>query len=150
MMKEITTGILLLVSVLAPFGASAATSDKVNNLTTSKVTESITEHSITLESYVREYFKDTPILAEVSACESTFRQYNSKGLILRGEVNSDDVGLMQINTFYHEDTAKKLGYDIYTIEGNLAFGKYLYDKYGTSPWSASSKCWKKYSSVAVR
>ena len=39
------------------------------------------------------------------------------------------------------DEAAKLGYNIYTVEGNVAFAKYLYNKYGSDPWSSSSKCW---------
>lgn len=96
-----------------------------------------------VETYVREYYKDTPILAEVARCESTFTQFNKNGKVMRGIENPADVGLMQINEYYHVETAKKLGYNIYSVEGNLAYGKYLYDKKGTSPWSASSPCWGK-------
>lgn len=92
---------------------------------------------------MRSYFEDTPILAEIARCESTFRQYNTDGSVLRGKVNSDDVGVMQINEYYHAESAVRLGYNVYTLEGNLAFGKRLYEKYGTSPWSASAPCWKK-------
>ncbi len=105
-----------------------------------------------LEAYVREYYKDIPILAEVSKCESRFIQFSKNGNVMRGFENPDDVGLMQINEYYHAETAKKLGYKIHTVEGNLAFAKYLYDKKGTAPWSASSPCWGKKvgAQVAIR
>jgi len=48
---------------------------------------------------------------------------------------------MQINEYYHTDKAKKLGLNLRTVEGNLAYAKYLYDKEGTQPWISSSKCW---------
>jgi len=48
---------------------------------------------------------------------------------------------MQINEKYHLDEAKKLGIDIYTVEGNMEFARILYDKFGTEPWNASSACW---------
>ena len=96
----------------------------------------------TLEAYVRAYYKNTPELAEIAGCESNFRQYDAKGAILKGTVDKDDIGIMQINKYYNGDNAEKLGYDIYTIEGNLAYAKVLYKKYGDDPWSSSEKCWK--------
>lgn len=97
---------------------------------------------------VKEYFKDNPIMAKVSWCESRFRQTNKDGSVFRGIVNNDDVGVMQINTHYHLETAKKMGLDIMTLEGNLAYGKYLYEKEGTDPWISSSACWKQSDQVA--
>lgn len=96
-----------------------------------------------VEERVRSYFADAPILAEVARCESGFTHINSKGDVVRGRVNKNDIGVMQINTGYHGEKAEELGYDIMTLEGNMAFARYLYNKYGTDPWSASAKCWKK-------
>jgi len=98
---------------------------------------------ITLEQHVREHFKDKPILAEIARCESTFRQFGSNGRVLRGEVNRKDVGVMQINEMYHSEKALSSGYDIYTLDGNMAYAEYLYDKQGAKPWKASSPCWSK-------
>ena len=50
---------------------------------------------------------------------------------------------MQINEHYHSATAAKLGLDIYTIQGNVAYAQYLYQKEGTQPWSSSKPCWGK-------
>ncbi len=97
----------------------------------------------TLEKTVRAYFKDNPVLADIAWCESRFRHYNEDGNIHRGEINNRDVGVMQINERFHLNQALKFGYDIYTIKGNMAYAKYLYDKEGTTPWNSSSKCWKK-------
>ncbi len=101
------------------------------------------ENPLTLEMYVRSYFKDKPLLAEISRCESTFRHFDTNGNIVRGIVNKDDVGVMQINEYYHASTAKQLGLDLRTVDGNLAYAKYLYEKEGPKPWSASSPCWGK-------
>ncbi len=98
---------------------------------------------LSVESYVRNYFAETPIMAKVAGCESRFRQFYSDGSIFRGEIVREDIGVMQINETYHKATAEKLGYDIYTLDGNLAYAKYLYDKEGTGPWSASKACWNK-------
>ena len=96
-----------------------------------------------MEQIVRKYFADTPELAEVARCESTFVQFEKDGSIRRGKENPADVGVMQINEFYHGKTAKKLGDDLYTLEGNMAYAKYLYEKNGLSDWDASKPCWGK-------
>jgi hypothetical protein len=80
-------------------------------------------------------------LAEIAKCESTFRHFLPNGEVIRGKVNKDDVGVMQINEKYHKDTATKLGFDLETINGNLAYAKWLYEKEGTYPWISSSACW---------
>ncbi len=80
-------------------------------------------------------------MIKVAYCESRFRQFDKDGSLFRGIVNSSDVGVMQINTYYHEKTAKKLGLDLSTIEGNLAYAKNLYEREGTTPWMSSSPCW---------
>ena len=96
-----------------------------------------------VEKIVRSYFKDNPILSNIAWCESRFRHYDADGNIHRGEVNNRDVGVMQINERFHLNQALKFGYDIYTLKGNMAYAKYLYDKEGSVPWNSSSKCWKK-------
>jgi len=97
----------------------------------------------TLEEYVREYFADTPIMADIARCESHFRQFSKDGSVHRGKVNKSDIGVMQVNEYYHGKTSKKLGLDIYTIEGNVAYARYLYEREGVEPWSSSKPCWGK-------
>ena len=104
---------------------------------------------LTTEETIREYFKDIPIMIEVSRCESQFRQFNKDGTVLKGVVDNRDTGAMQINTYYHLSDAQKLGLDIFTLEGNLAYARYLYERQGTQPWNASSKCWSKNREVVV-
>lgn len=89
----------------------------------------------------REFQSDAPVMVQVAFCESTFRQYGPDGDVLRGSVNPQDRGIFQINEKYHGDEAAALGFDIYTTEGNIEFGRYLYSKYGTQPWQASEPCW---------
>lgn len=102
-----------------------------------------------VENYTRKYFKDTPILAEIAKCESGFTQFTPDGTIARGKKNKYDVGIMQINEIYHLDDSKKAGMDIYSIDGNLAYAKHIYNLYGTSPWSSSQKCWGKFAKKNV-
>lgn len=104
----------------------------------------------TTEELVREYFKDSPELVAVAWCESRFRQFDANGDIHRGIVNSNDVGIMQINTVYHGEKAHSLNIDIYTLEGNMAYAKYLLERQGLQPWSASEPCWSKYMSKDIK
>ncbi len=96
------------------------------------------------EELVREYFKDNPELIAVAWCESRFRQVDANGEIHRGAVNSNDIGIMQVNLSYHAAEALKQNMDLYTLEGNMAYAKHLFDTQGLQPWSASKPCWQKY------
>lgn len=96
-----------------------------------------------IEAKVRAYFSDIPVMVEVSRCESHFRQFDKNGNTFRGVVNNKDVGVMQVNEHYHLKRAEKLGYDLYSVEGNLAYARLLYKESGTQPWSSSSPCWGK-------
>ena len=95
------------------------------------------------EAIVREYFHDIPVMIQVARCESTFRHTLADGSVLQGVVDNDDTGVMQINKRYHLKTATKLGLDIEDIYDNLAYARYLYEKQGTQPWSASAPCWER-------
>ncbi len=119
-----------------------------NNVTESSVVRKIenkeVENMMSTEQYVRQYFSDVPIMIQIARCESTFRQLDSDGEIHRGKVNPADVGVMQINERYHLDQSVKKDYDIYTLPGNLAYARDLYERQGTQPWSSSKPCWGKY------
>ena len=105
---------------------------------------------VTFETYVRDYFEEYPVLAEIAKCESGFTHYLRNGSVLRGRANSLDIGVMQINERYHNERAKALGMNIYNFEGNLSYAKHLYEKEGVKPWSASSKCWQASESVIAK
>jgi hypothetical protein len=80
-------------------------------------------------------------MIQVARCESTFRHTLEDGSVLKGRVDRRDTGVMQINTGYHAKTAHKLGLDLLDLEDNMAYARYLYEKQGTQPWSASEPCW---------
>lgn len=102
-----------------------------------------------LEAVVRDYYSDTPILAEIARCETRFRHYDRAGDVLRGAIDKNDVGIMQVNERYHLKRAEELGFDIYSLEGNLAYAKYLYKEEGSDPWVSSSACWGSYREKSV-
>ncbi len=138
-----TTGFVFFLSSV--YGAATTTQAVVvdQNITSTVAIEQ-TQSPKTLEHYVREHFSDTPVLAEIARCESGFIHFTDSGKVLRGLKDNNDVGVMQINERFHLAAAKKLGYDIYSIEGNMAYAKYIYERDGAAPWYASSKCWGKY------
>ncbi len=109
-----------------------------------QISQKEVENMMGTEKYIRQYFSDIPIMIQVARCESRFRQLDADGSIHRGVVNNADVGVMQINEFYHLDTSVKQNLDIYTLEGNAAYARALYEKEGTQPWSSSKACWGKY------
>lgn len=81
-------------------------------------------------------------MAKVAWCESRHTHINPKtGEVLRGIVNSSDVGVMQINLYYHEERAETLGLDLFDLNDNMAYARKLYEEQGTQPWNASSACW---------
>ena len=122
-------------------------SDKKNEATESSTAKVSVNDGV--EAKVKTYFKNSPILIKIAECESHFRHYGKNGLVLTGVVNSDDVGVMQINKRFHLEDSKKLGHDITTLDGNLAYAKALYEKDGSRPWVHSSACWGEYKSVAM-
>jgi hypothetical protein len=152
-MIELTTGMVFLVSSMYGAGSVPADAAHAQSLTTTSplATTSVilSTDRKAIEQYVRENFADTPILAEIARCESEFRQFDKNGQALRGRVDNADVGVMQINERYHLETAKKLSINIHTIEGNMAYARYLYEKSGSQPWSASKPCWGK-TTVAMK
>ena len=102
------------------------------------------------EAFIKEYFSDIPIMIRIAKCESTFKQLDKDGDVHRGKVNNADVGVMQINEKYHLDTAEEADLNIYTLKGNAAYARKLYEKEGTKPWSSSKPCWGKYENITSK
>jgi len=141
---ELTSGFLMLTAMVGQGTTSAqSTSPTIlvdrNTAVVGRLVDQSKREEVS--QYVKEYFSEAPIMAEVARCESTYRHLNLSGDVLRGNVNTADVGVMQINERYHGKQASDLGVDIYTLEGNLAYAKYLYEKEGLRPWRSSAKCW---------
>lgn len=97
----------------------------------------------TPRALVERIFADAPIMIEVARCESGFRQYATSTVVLRGRQNPKDVGIFQVNEFYHLRDATKMMINIYTPEGNVKYARWLYDHQGTTPWNWSKPCWGK-------
>lgn len=111
--------------------------------TNADISEQVISIPLDTEATVREYFSDIPIMIEVARCESTFRHTLKDGSVLKGRVDKRDIGVMQINTYYHGNTAASLGLDLEDIQDNMEYARTLYERQGTQPWKASSPCWGK-------
>ncbi len=87
---------------------------------------------------------DVPdILKKIAICESNDKHFNEKGEVLTGKYDPRDIGRYQINKGVWGQEAEKLGFNIYSEEGNEAFAMYLFGKQGTKPWVKSKFCWSK-------
>jgi hypothetical protein len=143
---ELTTGVMFLMSSMYGAGNGsmqanlAAATIPTNGQATVAENRTFTDNR-SVEQYVRKEFADEPILVDIAACESNFHQFDASGNVVHGIVNKADVGVMQINETFHAAEAAKLHLDLNTTEGNVAFAKYLYAKFGTDPWKYSQKCW---------
>jgi len=111
---------------------AAATSSVTSEATTSV---SIQDRAL-VESRVREYFGDIPIMIEIARCESNFRQFTDSGSVLRGGAGGGMVGVFQFFGNIHANAAIGLGFDINTLEGNLGYARNLYQISGTTPWKS--------------
>lgn len=95
-----------------------------------------------IENILRERFSDAPIMVEIARCESEFRQYDASGIALSGGTGGNMIGVFQINAPVHSDFARDIGMDVYTLDGNVNYARYLYDSEGTRPWNSSGTCWR--------
>lgn len=102
---------------------------------------STTDEAITY--LAKKYKQDEKLARKIISCEGqAYKQIgNNKNLDKNGNVWSVDVGWWQINDFYHESSAKKIGLDIHNEYDNLEYGFILLSTQGTKPWSASKSCW---------
>lgn len=80
-----------------------------------------------------------PMLKKICTAESGWKQFKANGDVVRGKVNPSDIGICQINEYINNDEARRLGYDIYTEQGNKDFAVYLFNNRGVQPWE-SSRC----------
>lgn len=102
----------------------------------------------TVKEYVQTYFADEPVMIAIADCESHFTQLDKDGKVVKNP-NSSAVGVFQIMASIHATSADDtLGLNIYTLQGNAAYARYLYESQGTAPWRDSKACWGK--SVAAK
>lgn len=92
-----------------------------------------TGSNVEVESRVRLYFADVPAMIDIAKCETGFRQFGVDGQVLKDATGSY-IGLFQIDEQTHAHTALAAGFNIFTLEGNMGYARYLHAKSGTQPW----------------
>lgn len=83
------------------------------------------------------------VLLKIALCESGNKQFTPAGDTVRGRANRLDLGRFQINEYWNGAEAKRLGFNLYTLEGNTAMALHLYNKNGTRDWNWSKGCWSR-------
>lgn len=126
MQKKLLIGALTIAAML-PGGALAQTANQNPNAE--------------VEAAVRSEFTDAPAMVEVARCESGFRQFRADGSVLMGGAGGGMIGVFQINRI-HLPQARALGMDVMTLQGNVAYARYLYESSGSTPWLSSAYCWR--------
>lgn len=147
---QLTIGLAMLIASISDAQVIEAptNTERIVDETYSEISEQVKVK--TTEEIIAEHFIDTPILKRIASCESENRQFNADGSVLRGRVNPQDVGVMQVNEKYHLRASENLGFDIYTLEGNIDYAKHLYANQGVKPWVHSSSCWDASNQFALR
>lgn len=127
--------LMLALGLLVSVNASTITSNGIY------ATSSLGVDNNEILDFASTTFAGTPLM-RVAYCESRYRQFDTNTLPLKGEIDKNDTGFMQVNKKYHLEEAQELGYDLDTAYGNIMFAKWLYNKQGIQPWSASKECIK--------
>ena len=84
-----------------------------------------------------------PIMQRIAKCESGGKHFDSKGKVIRGKVDKNDIGKYQISLTHHAEQAKKMGIDLFNEKGNEEYAMHLYHTTGTELWYKSKRCWNK-------
>lgn len=78
-------------------------------------------------------FNELPLsLQKVLLCESNGRHEDAKGKVIVSKTN--DIGIAQINKYWHGKRAKTLGLDLHDVNDNLKYALILYTEQGLRPW----------------
>ncbi len=151
-MLNLTAGIMIAFSSMTGVAGQSPVMAVTPQATIAQVasTSSETAKPSETEQYIRSYFADIPIMIDIARCESEFTQTTKDGNVLRGIVDPQDVGVMQINEHYHKERAAKMNLDLNTVEGNVAYARHLYEAEGARPWMPSSSCWSKFTQLAKK
>jgi hypothetical protein len=123
--------ILAFLFLLAPLAALAQTPNPYATLDP--------YNSKDVETRVKQYFADIPVMPMIAKCESGFRQYGSNRLPLF-DPSYSMIGVFQVSAA-HLPEALGMGMDVTTLEGNMAYARTLYQSGGTDPWLDSFNCW---------
>lgn len=130
MYKTFFAFLFLFVCLASYTPVQAAESVASTTASTTKLTP------VEIEAKVRAAFADVPVMIEIAKCESKFRQFSDAGNVFYGGVGGGMIGVFQLYESIHQPVAAVLGYDLATVEGNIAYARHLYNESGTGPWQS--------------
>lgn len=143
--KKILFAFLILCTFITVYSIPSVTVyEKVEVETVAEIPTAFAEESVQSEPQVPPLY---PTLKRICSCESTGQpdrepqQFNADGSVKRGVINPLDTGMCQINLYYHEEAATKMGLDLETEYGNAVYANWLFDNEGSTPWNWSRSCW---------
>ncbi len=129
---SVATAEEIMTTSSAKFATVATTT---TTITTTLPVTSATPTPAVIETAVRKYFADIPVMISIAKCESNFRQYTDAGNVFYNS-NRTMVGVFQFDVFVHTKSALAAGFDITTLEGNLGYARQLYQQSGVTPWQS--------------
>jgi hypothetical protein len=130
MYKTFFAFLFLFVCLASYVPAQAAESVASTTASTTKLTP------VEIEAKVRAAFADVPVMIEIARCESKFRQFTDAGNVFYGGQGQGMIGIFQFYESIHKPIATTLGYDLATVDGNIAYAKHLYKEQGVTPWQS--------------
>ncbi len=92
-----------------------------------------------VEARVRASMSDMPAMIEIAQCESGFRQFAPDGSVLHGGIGKGYIGIFQVDESMHGPKAQSMAFDINTVDGNIAYARYMFFATGTNPWRSCLK-----------
>ncbi|MAZ30132.1 hypothetical protein CL655_02505 [bacterium] len=123
-------------------GVLTAHASNLDNIDRHITVEELSPVQIDTLRRMYELLDATHPLVKVAFCESSLEHFEDDGVTAkRGDIDSRDTGVLQINLGYHERDATRLGLDVRVFEDNVTYGLHLLRTQGLQPWSASEYCW---------
>ncbi len=85
-----------------------------------------------------------PVLHRIAVAESGDRQFGRDGqVVIHANSNGTyDTGRYQVNSIWNKK-ATEMGFNLMDEKDNEAFAIYLFERFGSEPWSASKSAWNK-------
>lgn len=144
---------LVAVVMMFTVGVPTAT-DAEPPIPTIQQEEIIINYDTEIVRLSEKYGFDLELAKKIIKCESLIYGQDAENKNYRMEWNAElgtttrthwstDIGFWQINDYWHKETAKKMGYNIYDWKDNLEYGAILLSRDGERHWSASKYCWDK-------
>jgi soluble lytic murein transglycosylase-like protein len=114
----------------------------IPNKITARAEDRIPTFDKEITRLAKQYSVNEKKIRAIIMCESANKEYAiNHNLDKDGKIWSSDYGLLQVNSYFHEDKMESLGLSIRNPYDSLEYGFMLMSKYGDKPWSASRNCW---------